>query len=202
MAALAAILMALYRRETTGRGDAIDISMQDATMAWLPNVVGPVFAEGRAPRVKEERSFGGYAFYNIYRTADGRHVALAGVEHKFVHNLLPALGLSEHIAAACGPAGPGQAPVKAALAEVFLTRTRDEWVAWFAGRDVCFAPVLDLREAWAQDQVAARGMLLRDGEGNLFIGDALKFAEEPGRPDLRLPAQDEHGDEIRAWLGR
>ena len=200
MAALAAILMALFRRERTGRGDAIDISMQDATMAWLPNVVGPVFAEGRAPRVTEERSFGGYAFYNIYRTADGRHVALAGVEHKFVRTLLEALGLSEHIAAACGPPGPGQDAVKAALAAVFLTRTRDEWVAWFAGRDVCFAPVLDLREAWAQEQVAARGMLLRDGEGNLFIGDALKFAEEPGRPDLRLPAQDEHGAEIRAWV--
>jgi hypothetical protein len=43
-------------------------------------------------------------------------------------------------------------------------------------------------------------MLMRDGEGNLFIGDALKFAEEPGRPDLRLPAQDEHGAEIRAWV--
>jgi crotonobetainyl-CoA:carnitine CoA-transferase CaiB-like acyl-CoA transferase len=200
MAALAAVLMALFRREKTGLGDAIDISMQDATMAWLPNVVGPVFAEGRAPRVKEERSFGGYAFYNIYRCGDGGHVALAGVEHKFVHNLLGALGMEEHIAAACGPAGPGQAPVIAALRAVFATRTRDEWVAWFADKDVCFAPVLDLWEAWSQPQVAARGMLLRDEAGNCFIGDPLKFAEEPGRPDLRLPGLDEHGAAIRAEL--
>jgi crotonobetainyl-CoA:carnitine CoA-transferase CaiB-like acyl-CoA transferase len=200
MAALAAVLMALFRRERTGRGDAIDISMQDATMAWLPNVVGPVFAENRAPKVKEERSFGGYAFYNIYRCADGGHVALAGVEHKFVHNLLGALGMEELIAAACGPAGPGQAPVIAALRGVFATRTRDEWVAWFADKDVCFAPVLDLYEAWSQPQVAARGMLLRDAEGNCFIGDPLKFSEEPGRPDLRLPGLDEHGAAIRAEL--
>jgi crotonobetainyl-CoA:carnitine CoA-transferase CaiB-like acyl-CoA transferase len=150
--------------------------------------------------VKEERSFGGYAFYNIYACADGRHVALAGVEHKFVHNLLGALGMQEHIAAACGPAGPGQAPVIAALRAVFATRTREDWVAWFADKDVCFAPVLDLHEAWAQPQVAARGMLLRDADGNCFIGDPLKFAEEPGRPDLRLPGLDEHGAAIRAEL--
>lgn len=200
MTALAAILMALYRRTVTGRGDAIDISMQDATMAWLPNVVGPVFAEGRAPRVKEERSFGGYAFYNVYACADGRHIALAGVEHKFVHNLLNALGMPEHIPAACGPAGPGQAPVIAALRAVFATRPRAEWEAWFADKDVCFAPVMDLKEAWDQPQVAARGMLLRDAAGNCFIGDPLKFAEEPGRPDLRLPALDEGGAAIRAAL--
>lgn len=202
MAALAAILMALYRRTITGRGDAIDISMQDATMAWLPNVVGPVFAENRPPRVKEERSFGGYALYNIYPCADGRHIALAGVEHKFVHNLLTALDMADHIPAACGPAGPGQAPVIAALRAVFLTRTQSDWVAWFADKDVCFAPVMNLHEAWSQPQVAARGMLLRDAEGNCFLGDPLKFAEEPGRPDLRLPDLDADGPAIRAELAQ
>ncbi|MEM6745414.1 MAG: CoA transferase, partial [Pseudomonadota bacterium] len=50
--ALGAICMALLRRETTGRGDVIDLSMQDALMAWLPNVTGPVFAEDRAPAPK------------------------------------------------------------------------------------------------------------------------------------------------------
>jgi crotonobetainyl-CoA:carnitine CoA-transferase CaiB-like acyl-CoA transferase len=90
--------------------------------------------------------------------------------------------------------------VIAALRGVFATRTRDEWVAWFADKDVCFAPVLDLYEAWSQPQVAARGMLLRDAEGNCFIGDPLKFSEEPGRPDLRLPGLDEHGAAIRAEL--
>lgn len=200
--ALSAILMALYRREKTGRGDAIDMSMQDATMAWLPNVVGPVFAENRPPQVKEERSFGGYAFYSLYETLDARFIALAGVEHKFVRNLLIALDLSGLIPAAEGPPGPGQSPVKAALAAVFLTRTRADWEAWFADKDVCFAPVLDLHEAWAQPQVAARGMLLRDAEGNLHIGNPIRFAEEPGTPDLEVPSLDEHGAEIRAGLTR
>ena len=192
MAALAGILMAIYRRTITGQGDYIDISMQDATMAWLPNVTGPVFAENRAPRVKEERSFGGYAFYQTYACADGRHVALGGVEHKFVENFLNAIGRPDLIPAACGPNGPGQAPVIAALRALFLTRTRDDWAAWAADHDLAFAPVLDLHEAWSQPQVAARGMLTRDAGGSPHIGTPIRFAQEPGRIDPRLPDLGQH----------
>ena len=198
---LSAILMALLRRGTTGRGDFIDMSMHDATMAWLPNVTGPVFAEGRAPVVKEERSWGGYAFFRAYRTADGRHVALGGVEHKFVINLLTALGREDLIEAACGPPGPGQAPVKAFLEQTFATRTRDEWEEWFAGRDVCFAPVLDLKEAFDHPQVAAREMLVRDPDGNLHIGLPIKFREEPGRLSPSVPGLGEHTEEVLREAG-
>ncbi len=85
---LAGILMALYRREQTGEGDRLDISMHDAALAWLPNVLGPVFVEKRAPVPKQERTWGGGAFYRIYRTQDDRHVVLGGQEPKFVRNLL------------------------------------------------------------------------------------------------------------------
>ncbi|RMH45502.1 MAG: CoA transferase [Alphaproteobacteria bacterium] len=199
--ALAAILMALLRRERTGRGDVIDMSMQDALMSWLPNVVGPVFAEDRPPDPRNERSFGGHAFFRPYRTADGRHVVLGGVEHKFVRTLLNDLGRSDLIPAAEGPPGPGQAPVKAFLAETFATRTRDEWEAWFRGRDVCFAPVLDLHEAFHRPHVAARGMLFRDSDGNLHIGMPIRFAEEPGRPDPRLPRLGAHTEEVLRAAG-
>lgn len=202
MLALSAVLMALYRRHGTGRGDAIDISMQDATMSWLPNVVGPVFAENRAPVIAHERSFGGYAFYSVYRTADDRHIALGGVEHKFPTALLTALGRPELIPAACGPPGPGQAPIKDFLAGVFRSRTLAEWEVELAGIDVCWAPVLNLHEAWHHPQTAAREMLLRDANGNLHIGNPVKFAEEPARPDLHVPALDEHGPAIRARMGR
>lgn len=195
LTALAGILMALLRRERTGLGDYIDISMQDATMSWLPNVTGPVFAENRAPRVKEERSFGGYAFFSIYETADGKFVALGGVEHKFVHNLLEALERPDLIEIACGGPGPGQKPVKDFLAATFRTRTRDEWSAWFADKDVCFAPVLDLHEAFHLPHIAARDMLVRDDEGNLHIGLPVKYRREPGRIDPALPALGQHNGE-------
>ncbi|MEM1300095.1 MAG: CoA transferase, partial [Pseudomonadota bacterium] len=193
---LSAILMALLRREKTGRGDYIDMSMQDAVMSWLPNVTGPVFAEKRAPDVKNERSFGGYAFFRPYRTADGRHVALGGVEHKFVETLLNALDRPDLISAAKGPPGPGQQPAKDFLEATFATRTRDEWEVWFQGRDVCFAPVMDLHEAFHRPHVAAREMLARDGQGNLHIGLPIKYREEPGRLDPTLPRLGEHTEDV------
>ena len=197
MTALTAILMALLRREKTGKGDVIDISMQDSTMAWLPNVVGPVFAEDRAPIVQNERSFGGYAFFSIYETSDARHLTLGGVENKFAKALLIELGRADLIEAATGPPGPKQDPVKGFLREIFAKKTLEYWVTWFQGHDVCFAPVLNLHEAWHSPQVAAREMLLKDDQGNHHIGTPIRYRNEPGRPNLSLPDLDEHGVMIR-----
>ncbi len=190
--ALSAILMALYRRERTGRGDVIDMAMFDATLSWLPNATGAVFAEDRPPRVKEERQWGGGAFYNIYAAKDGKWVVLGGSEHKFVENLLHALGRDDLIPAASGPPGPAHKPAEEFLRATFATKTRDEWEAWFAGRDVCFAPVLDLREALHQPHSLARRMLVRDEDGNLHLGLPIKYRDEPGRLDPSLPKLGEH----------
>ncbi|MGG5819405.1 CaiB/BaiF CoA transferase family protein [Falsiroseomonas sp. HW251] len=196
--ALSAILMALYRREKTGRGDVIDIAMFDATLSWLPNATGAVFGDDRAPRPKEERQWGGGAFYNIYATKDGRWVVLGGSEHKFVETLLHALDRDDLIAGASGPPGPAHKPAEDFLRETFATKTREEWEAWFAGRDVCFAPVLDLKEALHQPHSVARHMLVRDEEGNLHLGLPIKYRDEPGSLNPRLPALGEHTAEVVA----
>ena len=196
--ALAGVLMALLRRQSTGRGDYIDIAMLDATLSWLPNATGALFAEDRPPVVKHERQWGGGSFYGIYATRDGRWIVLGGGEHKFVETLLNALGRPDLIPAGSGPPGPAHDPVRAFLAETFAQRSRDEWEAWFAGRDVCFAPLLDLKEGFAREQVAARRMLVRDAEGNLHIGLPIKFRHEPGRLDPRVPALGEHTAEVVA----
>lgn len=192
MTAFSGILMALLRRQTTGRGDYLDISMLDATISWLPNVTGPVFAENRAPVPKEERSFGGYAFYNLYQCACGGWVTLCGVEHKFIQNFLSAVDQAGLITAALGPPGPGQEPVKSALREIFASRSRAEWMDFSARHDVALAPVLDLKEAFDHPNTAARSMLLHDAEGSPHIGTPFRFRHEPGQPRLALPAQDQH----------
>lgn len=200
--ALSGIVMALFRRERTGRGDVLDMAMFDATLSWLPNATGAVFAEDRPPRVKEERQWGGGAFYNIYGTSDGQWVVLGGSEHKFVENLLRALGREDLIPAAAGPPGPAHKPAEEFLRATFASRTRDEWEAWFEGRDVCFAPVLDLREAFRQPHAEARQMLLRDDEGNLHIGLPIKYRDEPGALNPRLPSLGEHTQAVLAEARR
>ena len=199
--AFGGIMMALLRREQTGRGDFIDISMHDCALSWTPNITGQVFAHDRAPVPKHERSLGGGAFYNIYRTLDGRHIVLGAQELKFVRTLLGEFGRPDLVALAERGPGPHQQPLIDFLRERFATRSRDEWVEWFAGRDIGFAPVKDLREAFDDPQAEARGMRLRDADGLEHIGLPVKFRDEPGQPRFTLPAIGEHNRLILRTLG-
>ena len=92
---LAGVLMALFRREVSGHGDYIDISMHESLVAALTNVLGPTFAENRQPIVRHERTTGGSGFYRIYATREGRHIVLGGQELKFASALLEALGRTD-----------------------------------------------------------------------------------------------------------
>ena len=196
--ALSGVLMALLRREATGRGDYLDVAMFDSVLAWTPNVTGKIFATGEPHVPKAERSFGGNAMYGLYQCADGRWIALGGSEAKFARNLLEALGRLDLLALALLPPGEGQAPLRAVFRETFAERTQAEWVAWFEGRDIGFAPVRDLKEAFDDPAVAARGMLARDANGEPMVGTPLKFRDEPAMIDPRAPALDAHRAEIEA----
>ena len=199
--ALSGILMALYRREKTGEGDCIDLSMQDALVAWLPNVLGPPFAEQRDPEVAHERSWGGNAMYRLYRCSDDRWLALGGAEHKFADNLLGALGRPD-LAPLCRlPPGPGQDPVKAFLAETFATRTLAQWVEFLEPLDVCWAPVKTLTEAFDDPHTQARGMVWTAPDGGKHLGIPIVFANEPGRIDPRLDELGGSTEEVLAELG-
>jgi crotonobetainyl-CoA:carnitine CoA-transferase CaiB-like acyl-CoA transferase len=199
--ALSGVLMALLRREKTGRGDYIDVAMLDSAIAWTPNITGSTFALKTPPTPRDERSLGGSAFYNIYRTLDGRHVVLGAQELKFVRTLLGELGRLDFVALCERGPGAHQAPLIAYLRELFATRTRAEWIEWFTGKDVGFAWVNNLREAFDDPQVRSRGMRLLDDQGREHIGAPVKFREEPAAPRLRLPSLGEHNAEILRELG-
>jgi crotonobetainyl-CoA:carnitine CoA-transferase CaiB-like acyl-CoA transferase len=201
MLSFGGIMMALYRREKTGRGDYLDMAMHDSILAWTPNVLGDVFANRRAPVVKHERTFGGSAFYNIYRTRDGKHVVLGAQEIKFVRNLLGELGRLDFVPLAERGPGPHQQPLIDFLRATFATRTQAEWLEWFRGKDVSFAPVNDLRQAFDDPHVQARGMRLVDDHGQEHIGVPIKFRDEPGQPKFTLPRLGEHNVEVLRGAG-
>jgi crotonobetainyl-CoA:carnitine CoA-transferase CaiB-like acyl-CoA transferase len=196
--ALAGILMAIYRREHSGRGDYIDLSMQDALMAWLPNALGPPFAERRDPVVTHERSWGGNAMYKLYRCADGRWLALGGAEHKFADNLFAALDRPDLGKLCHLPPGPAQDPAKEFLAATFAREPLAHWCAFLAPLDVCWAPVKTLIEALGDPHTRAREMVLTDAGGGMHLGIPIKFRAEPGRIDPTLDAVGASSAAIRA----
>ena len=120
--ALSGVLMALLRRQTTGKGDYLDIAMMDALIASLPNGYGLPMTERRQPVAKHERTWGGNAMYRVYETRDGKFVVLGGAELKFATNLLSALGRPDLIPLCSLPPGPAQDPVRDFLIETFLSQ--------------------------------------------------------------------------------
>jgi crotonobetainyl-CoA:carnitine CoA-transferase CaiB-like acyl-CoA transferase len=180
LTALSATLMALYAARETGKGDFIDCAMFDSLLPWSVHTAGSAIAGGLSPRSASQRSLGGAAFYQVYRTSDDRHIVLGGRELKFVANLLGALERMDLYPVAERPAGQ-QGELIAFLRQTFATRTRDEWTAWFADKDVAFSPVLDYREALDAAHIAERGLWI-EHDGAHQITPAIRFASEAWQP--------------------
>jgi crotonobetainyl-CoA:carnitine CoA-transferase CaiB-like acyl-CoA transferase len=183
---LAAVLMALHARQATGRGDHIDISMQEALLSATANVLAPVFAEKRQPNPAHERATGGAAFYRWYDTADGRQLALAGQEPKFVTALLGELGRLD-LAPLCREPGPHQHAVVALLRETFGAMTLSEAGELLDRLELCWGPVRTYPEALEDEQLAFRNFVLTDEQGRRHLASPIRFRDQPGRVGLQAP---------------
>ena len=181
LTALSAVLMALVGRDRNGEGAYIDCAMFDSILPWCAHTAGSAIAGGASPQSSAQRSLGGAAFYQIYETQDGLHVALGGREIKFARNLLTALERLDLLPLAEAPAGE-QGELIDFLRATFLAKTREQWVEWFADKDVAFSPVLDFREALDEPHVAQRGMLVEADGGGKHIAPAIRFAGETWEP--------------------
>jgi crotonobetainyl-CoA:carnitine CoA-transferase CaiB-like acyl-CoA transferase len=190
LTALSAILMALYARERTDKGEYIDIAMYDSLIAWTPNVTGSVFGENRAPVPHDMRNYGGQAMNRIYETQDGGFIVLAGNEAKFCENLLRALGRPEFLDLAKGEPSRSQGPLIDYFAATFKAKTRAEWETFLEPLDLCWAPVRSLKDGFGDANAVARAILLRDADGNPHIGPAIKFRNQPAEPKFELPPYD------------
>ena len=198
---LSGVLMALFRREQTGAGDYLDVAMMDSILSCMPNNMGAVFADNKPPVPQEERTWGGNAMYRIYATKDAKHIVLGGSELKFARNLLTKLGREDLIGLCAEPPGRKQRPVVEFFDELFKTRTQTQWVDFFEGLDVCFAPVNDLRAGLNLAQTVHREMCLVDDAGREHLGIPIKYLYEPGCVNFQAPGHGEHTVKLLSSLG-
>ncbi len=190
LTALSAVLMALIGRTNSGEGAYIDCAMFDSLLPWCVHTAGSAIAGGESPVSSAQRSLGGAGFYQVYQTKDARHVVLGGRELKFAKNLLTALGREDLLPLAEAPAGE-QGELIAFLRSTFETKSRDEWVDWFADKDVAFSPVLNFREALDEPHIAERGLWIEASDGGRHIAPAIRFAGEDWQPGS-VPKLGEH----------
>ena len=191
--ALSGVLMALYRRGVTGKGDYLDISMYDSLLSWVPNVTSEIFARNSQPKRENMRSFGGNAFVNIYETKDGGHIVLGGSEPKFVANFLGSIDQSDLIKLASKPVGQQGELIKALKAE-FKKKTQAEWEAHLENVDCCWSAIRTLQTALTE-----RGAPVTiDASGKKHLNNPIRFKDESASPSFDLPSYGEHTNALNA----
>jgi alpha-methylacyl-CoA racemase len=178
------ILCALHHARISGVGQVVDAAMTDGAALLSAMMYGMHGAGSWSNRRGENMLDGGAHFYGCYACADGKHVSIGSIEPQFYAQLLQRTGITDpefsaQLEAANWPR------LKARLAEVFLTRTRDEWCALMEGSDVCFAPVLDWDEAPQHPHNLARQSFVTV-DGVVQPAPAPRFSITP--PALPRPA--------------
>jgi alpha-methylacyl-CoA racemase len=180
------VLAALIEARLSGQGQVVDASIVDGT-ASLMTMLLAMRQMGAWPGGRGENLLdGGAPFYDCYETRDGRHIAVAALESRFYAELLDRLGLKDAALPHRHDRG-GWSALRERFAEIFRTRTRDEWCRILEGTDACFAPVLGLDECAAHPHNLARGVFVTV-EGVVNPAPAPRFSRTPGRLGRPPPA--------------
>lgn len=185
--AAVAILGALHARRASGQGCRIDLALADVVMPLQLFQVADFGANGTVPGPRETYLNGGAAYYNVYVTADGRHVMLGSVEPKFWSAFCRAANREDWVARQTEPMP--QYRLKADVQSYIGTLTIQQCVDRFGANDCMLSPVLDLGEAMRSEHVRARGLIASAPDGSL---QALFPARIDGEaPSIRPPLQQE-----------
>ena len=193
------VLAALLEARSSGRGQVVDAAMVDGA-AYLMTMFYEWLAWGGWKDQPGTNILDtGAHFYDVYETSDGKYVSIGSIEPQFYAELLRLAGLEKEDLPAQSDRAEWPA-MKERLAALFRTRTRDEWCRIMEGSDVCFAPVLSLREAPAHSHNVARKVFV-EVEGALVPAPAPRFSRTPARIQRPPAVPGEHTDEVLGEWG-
>ncbi len=192
------ILLALRVKEQQGRGQHIDISMLDTSFPLLSGAYQRFFRDGITPERRGKQPYLG-----IWKAGDGGYVCTTNLEPQFWINFCRAIHKEEFI--------PHQhnrqrkETMIQEIADIMLSKTRDEWVDILTAAESQAAPVYDIREAVKDPQVRERDIII-DIEGSLTepvrqLGIPIKLSETPGKVRFVAPLPGTHTEEIMHRLG-
>ncbi|OJU36895.1 MAG: carnitine dehydratase [Rhizobiales bacterium 68-8] len=200
MLLIAGLLAALVERGTSGRGQVVDAAMAEGA-SLLASMIWAYHGKGLWNGQRESNLFdGGAPFYRCYRCRDGGWVALGAIEPEFWATFLERCGIAEPLLSDNQRNRQMWPQLRARLAEIFLTRDRDEWCAMAAGSDACLTPVLSFDEAVGEGQAAARGGFV-EIEGMAQPAPAPRFSRTPGAVSAPPALVGEHSREVLAEAG-
>jgi alpha-methylacyl-CoA racemase len=195
------VLAALRERERSGEGQLVDVSMTDGALSWLAMVAAAYLCDGRVPGRGDGQLNGGFLCYYPYEASDG-WVTCGALEPKFWRAFCEGVGQEDLIEAQFQPPG---SDAWRKVADIFGSRTRDEWSAFNDEHDAMIEPVLGLDEALASELVREREMVVELEQPGLgpvrLLGLPIKLSRTPGDATRPAPALGEHTEEVLREAG-
>ncbi|HEX5114958.1 MAG TPA: CaiB/BaiF CoA-transferase family protein [Pseudonocardiaceae bacterium] len=193
------VVAALYERGVSGRGQVVDAAMVDGAALLTTQLHGLRAAGLWGGERGENLLDGGAPFYDTYRAADGRYVAVGAIEERFWQALIGVLGLDGGSLPDRGNQANWPA-LREVIASRIATRSRDEWAGLAAGTDACLTPVLTPWEAADHPQNKARSTFVEVG-GTPQPAPAPRFTRTPAGAPKTPPRPGANTAEILAELG-
>lgn len=190
---------ALLERHRSGRGQVVDAAMFEGALSLGATVFGQMATGWWHDQRGSNLLDSGAHFYEVYATADDRHMAVGAIEPQFYDRFIKGLGLDPQVLPkqmdrATWPA------MKSRVAAVFKTRTRAEWAAIFDALDACVTPVLTPQEASADPHVRARGSY-RHEQDRLFPAPVPRFSRSDAGRQSAPPLIGQHSAELLELAG-
>ncbi|MFZ2965271.1 MAG: CaiB/BaiF CoA-transferase family protein [Rhodoglobus sp.] len=174
---VAGVLAALIHARATGEGQVVDAAITDGVAHLLAMTIGMQGAGAWAAERGTNLLDSGAPFYDVYETADGRYMSVAGLEPLFYSTMVQLLELENLPDRTDSKQWPA---LRAILARTFAARTQAEWTSLFDGTDACVSPVLPLDGVAQHPHNAARGTYTVH-EGLLQPAPAPRFSRTPAR---------------------
>jgi crotonobetainyl-CoA:carnitine CoA-transferase CaiB-like acyl-CoA transferase len=196
--AAVAVLGALVRRK---EAVYIDVPIVQSLLSWMVVPMAAYTVTGKPPSEGHSLMFGSTPYYNLYRTSDGKYMAVAAIEDDFWHNLVTRLGVPGIENKRFG-AAPERRRVASALRRAFASKTRDEWTRLLAHEDTCASPVLSVEEALNSEWARASSSLAEvEGSAPVLNSPMRTLPPMRGRPYTAAPSLGKDTDQVMKGLG-
>ena len=192
------VVGALLEAQKSGKGQVIDVAMIDGAASLMTAIYG-LRAAGKWTDNRGENILDtGAHYYNVYETSDGQYVSVGSIEPKFYAELLRLTGLEREELPRQNDQSAWPA-LTAKLAAVFKTKTRAEWDELLEGSDICYAPVLNMKEAAGHPHNQARATFV-EIDGVPQPAPAPRFSRTPSAIQRPPASPGEHTEEaLRDW---
>lgn len=172
------MVAALLEAARSGEGQVVDAAMVDGAASLMTMI----HAFHRHGLWNDERGANmldtGAPFYEVYETSDGKWMAVGGIEAQFYAELIRGLGLEGDASFPSQMSRDQWSAMKARFADIFKSKSRDEWTTIFDGTDACVVPVLSPWEAHLHPHNVARSTFV-EVNGTVQPAPAPRFSRTP-----------------------